>query len=425
VSIPSDDALFFVRSVERFSVLEFSPHFPGYPGFVLGARVLDLGIGDPVTSVFLLSALAGLSIPIAVYFWVRGGGGSWAFALAAAACALLQPVLPALSLSMLSDPVGLALALWHLVALQRGRLVASGLLLGLCVAARPSYAVMAAVSALCVGILKRERCGAFFAAFAAVGVVCAAFVLAADGLGYFSEGLRFVSGHFSIWGRGPATGAAPGWAAVLAGLVGGYGGLALCGVALAWSSRGLDLRNAAELCAVAMAVTYGFWVIFGQNPDHPRHAAPIVFLGLGIAGVGLARVQPRAVSAAVLGGLLAHTMYDFTVRVERGWVPAPLTQASRALAARPDALVITQRGVETLRAQHPELRILDGYYEASARFAARNSDASSVLRLSASAAPSDRWQRLAEFPARFPGETGLSLYEWRPGRSETSALPRR
>ena len=34
VALDSDDALNFAHGVVRFSVLEFSPHFPGYPAFI-------------------------------------------------------------------------------------------------------------------------------------------------------------------------------------------------------------------------------------------------------------------------------------------------------------------------------------------------------------------------------------------------------
>jgi hypothetical protein len=416
-SLGSDDALFFVRSVDHFSVLEFSPHFPGYPAFVLGARLIDLATGAPATAVFLLSAGAGLSIPLAVYAWVRAGGGAAAFALAAAACALLQPVLPALSLSMLSDPLGLALMLWHLVALRRGRFASAGLLLGLALAARPSYAVMALASAACVALRRREQLPAFLAAFAAVGIASALFVLGADGLGYVSEGWRFVSGHFAIWGRGLDAASGASWPAVVSGLVGGYAGLALGAAALALGARGLDLRGeVAELAAAAMLGSYALWMVCAQNPDSARHAAPLIFLGVALACTGLARAQPRLASAAVLGLLLVQSLRAFTSSVDLARSPPPLARASRALSGHPGALLITQRGVETLRAEHPELRILDGYYDASSRLAARTAR-TPVLRLSA-AALAERWEPIAQFPARFPGETALALYAWRPEPEE-------
>ena len=40
--VSSDDALFFSRGVDRFSVIEFSPHFPGYPAFIALASLLYL-----------------------------------------------------------------------------------------------------------------------------------------------------------------------------------------------------------------------------------------------------------------------------------------------------------------------------------------------------------------------------------------------
>ena len=40
VALDSDDALNFAHGVTRFSVLEFSPHFPGYPAFIWLARLI-------------------------------------------------------------------------------------------------------------------------------------------------------------------------------------------------------------------------------------------------------------------------------------------------------------------------------------------------------------------------------------------------
>ncbi|OKB21675.1 hypothetical protein ASJ31_02640, partial [Aeromonas salmonicida subsp. salmonicida] len=51
IALDSDDALNFAHGVTRFSVLEFSPHFPGYPAFIWLARLINLLVDDPARAV--------------------------------------------------------------------------------------------------------------------------------------------------------------------------------------------------------------------------------------------------------------------------------------------------------------------------------------------------------------------------------------
>ena len=76
VALDSDDALNFAHGVVRFSVLEFSPHFPGYPAFIWLARLINLAVDEPARAVqwaSLLgsSLLAPLAASLAVRLWQR------------------------------------------------------------------------------------------------------------------------------------------------------------------------------------------------------------------------------------------------------------------------------------------------------------------------------------------------------------------
>ena len=76
VALDSDDALNFAHGVTRFSVLEFSPHFPGYPAFIWLARLINLAVDEPARAVqwaSLLgsSLLAPLAALLAVRLWQR------------------------------------------------------------------------------------------------------------------------------------------------------------------------------------------------------------------------------------------------------------------------------------------------------------------------------------------------------------------
>ncbi len=405
-SPPSDDALFFVRAVTRFSVLELSPHFPGYPAFVLAARSVDALLHDPARSVFLTGALAAVSIPPALYFWVRGAGVAPGFAWAAAACALFQPSLPGVAVSMLSDPLGIALALWCLVAIQRERFLAGGVLMGLCVAARPSCAVLALALFAVLLALRREALSRCALGFAAIGACAAAFVLAADGLAYFAEGVRFSAGHFEIWGRGAGAGS---WLRDVLGLAGGAVNAAVLAAALGFALRSLRARELTTAAALCMAVAYAAWILCAQNPDSARHAVPLLFLALGVTALGLGQSESRGLAASVAALLLASTLQGFVASVDLDQRAAPLERASAELGGRAGAVLITQWGVEWMRAHHPELRIFDPYYAASARLAMQSEAEREVLRLSTSAL-ADPWVALRELPARFPGERSLTLY---------------
>ncbi len=110
VALDSDDALNFAHGVVRFSVLEFSPHFPGYPAFIWLARLINLAVDDPARAVqwaSLLgsSLLAPLAALLAVRLWQRPSllAPIWLLVLA-------LPLTPSLALSGLSD--GPALAAW-------------------------------------------------------------------------------------------------------------------------------------------------------------------------------------------------------------------------------------------------------------------------------------------------------------------------
>jgi len=72
VALDSDDALNFAHGVVRFSVLEFSPHFPGYPAFIWLARLINLAVDDPAAAVQWASLLGtALIAPLAAWLAVR------------------------------------------------------------------------------------------------------------------------------------------------------------------------------------------------------------------------------------------------------------------------------------------------------------------------------------------------------------------
>jgi hypothetical protein len=93
------------------------------------------------------------------------------------------------------------------------------------------------------------------------------------------------------------------------------------------------------------------WTLFGQNPDNPRHLAPITLLGIVLLAGWLPR---RGELPAMLGALLL-LLCTLTPPV----APA-MTRAAR-LAEQTCPALVTQWGVRLLR-ETTTLPVTDGWY---------------------------------------------------------------
>ncbi|WP_324038659.1 hypothetical protein [Aeromonas caviae] len=353
VALDSDDALNFAHGVVRFSVLEFSPHFPGYPAFIWLTRLINLVVDDPARAVqwaSLLgsSLLAPLAAFLAVRLWQRPSllVPVWLLVLA-------LPLTPTLALSGLSDGPALAAWLAALLALLHRKAALAGLLLGLMLALRPSYFVLALLP-LWLGMAQKGTRVRFVLPIALVGLACLLFVWQADGWAYFAEGRRFTDGHFTLWGN---TAAAHGdrllsWANTFNDQLTPLWPL-LMGALLVlplWQ-RSKDHNAAPTVLWPLYWLVLLLWTLFGQNPDNPRHLAPITLLGLVLLAGWLPR---RGVGLVALAGLL---LLAVTLTPAR---PSAMVQAARVAEKNCPALV-TQWGVRLLR-ETTALPVTDGWY---------------------------------------------------------------
>ncbi len=360
VALDSDDALNFAHGVTRFSVLEFSPHFPGYPAFIWLARLINLVVSDPARAVqwaSLLgsSLLAPLAASLAVRLWQRPSllAPVWLLVLA-------LPLTPTLALSGLSDGPALAAWLGALLALLHRKAALAGLLLGLMLALRPSYFVLALLP-LWLGMAQQGARVRFVLPIALVGLACLLFVWQADGWAYFSEGRRFTDGHFTLWGN---TAAAHGdrllsWANTFNDQLTPLWPL-LMGALLVlplWK-RSKDHNPTPSVLWPLYWLVLLLWTLFGQNPDNPRHLAPITLLGLVLLAGWLPR---RGVGLVALAGLL---LLAVTLTPAR---PSAMVQAARVAEKNCPALV-TQWGVRLLR-ETTTLPVTDGWYRGDAALA--------------------------------------------------------
>ena len=360
VALDSDDALNFAHGVVRFSVLEFSPHFPGYPAFIWLARLINLAGDEPARAVQWASLLgSSLLAPLAAFLaarlWQRPSllAPAWLLVLA-------LPLTPTLALSGLSDGPALAAWLGALLALQQRKIALAGLLLGLMLALRPSYFVLALLP-LWLGMAQQGNRVRFVLPIALVGLACLLFVWQADGWAYFAEGRRFTDGHFTLWGNTAAAHGdrllswantfndqfTPLWPLLMGALL----------VLPLWQ-RSKDHNPAPSVLWPLYWLVLLLWTLFGQNPDNPRHLAPITLLGLGLLAGGLPR---RGELTAMLGALLL-LLCTLTPPV----APA-MTRAAR-LAEQTCPTLVTQWGGRLLR-ETTTLPGTDGWYRGDAALA--------------------------------------------------------
>ncbi|WP_342041103.1 hypothetical protein [Aeromonas caviae] len=360
VALDSDDALNFAHGVVRFSVLEFSPHFPGYPAFIWLARLINLAVDEPARAVQWASLLgSSLLAPLAAFLaarlWQRPSllAPVWLLVLA-------LPLTPTLALSGLSDGPALAAWLAALLALLHRKAALAGLLLGLMLALRPSYFVLALLP-LWLGMAQKGARVRFVLPIALVGLACLLFVWQADGWAYFAEGRRFTDGHFTLWGN---TAAAHGdrllsWANTFNDQLTPLWPL-LMGALLVlplWK-RSKDHNATPSVLWPLYWLALLLWTLVGQNPDNPRHLAPITLLGLVLLASWLPR---RGELTAMLGALLL-LLSTLTPPV----APA-MTRAAR-LAEQTCPALVTQWGVRLLR-ETTTLPVTDGWYRGDAALA--------------------------------------------------------
>ncbi len=360
VALDSDDALNFAHGVVRFSVLEFSPHFPGYPAFIWLARLINLAVDDPARAVQWASLLgSSLLAPLAAFLaarlWQRPSllAPVWLLVLA-------LPLTPTLALSGLSDGPALAAWLAALLALLHRKAALAGLLLGLMLALRPSYFVLALLP-FWLGMAQQGARVRFVLPIALVGLACLLFVWQADGWAYFAEGRRFTDGHFTLWGN---TAAAHGdrllsWANTFNDQLTPLWSLLMGALLILplWQ-RSKDHNATPSVLWTLYWLVLLLWTLFGQNPDNPRHLAPITLLGIVLLAGWLPR---RGELTAMLGALLL-LLCTLTPPV----APA-MTRAAR-LAEQTCPALVTQWGVRLLR-ETTTLPVTDGWYRGDAALA--------------------------------------------------------
>jgi hypothetical protein len=298
---PDDrDSVGFIAGVEDFDIARQQPHFPGYPLFIALAKSLRVLGTDSGWSLEIVDLACGVVLPflVARIVAMRRGrrAGAWVGLLVS-----VHPLLVSESWSMRSDIAGLAVLCGSLVLLGAGRFWLAGLAAGLLLGLRISYAPFA------VGLLFGVGGGARCARLVAGGVCGTASWLVplvlVDGGIEFGETLRFLHGHFLIWGNTPFGGGASitDWpTAIVSGTLGlevpvVLSWILVIGVAIGVLGRrgritvaevpalDVDVGKRAVIGRVVAAggIVYSIWLLFAQNPDATRHVMPITTVVIG------------------------------------------------------------------------------------------------------------------------------------------------
>ncbi|MEM9223693.1 MAG: hypothetical protein AAGB11_15030 [Pseudomonadota bacterium] len=417
-SISSDDARHFAAGLTRFSILDFSPHFPGYPAFIALGRLVREVVPDSVAALTLTSTIMAMLMPPAAALVAWRWTCSPLAAVFGFALGLTQPLLPYLALSGLSGSTGILFLLMFFALLpaevnatQRrfGKgvwLFAAGISLGLSACARPSLGPILLAS---FGPLLFHRLRAAVVVGSGVLVVALPALLvifALEGSNYIHEGVRFLEGHLYGWGNTAFSDrSGTSWVGSLNTFPALYVLLAVPSMVAVWRafSPPLPLREQALGAAFLAGLV---WTAFFQNPENLRHLAPILSLGgiviaisAGRSGVGAG----AAVVVLVIGGAIGVT----NANVEARQI-APLSQAARVIDKAPgEPIVFTRRGVFYLREALSRARVYDLAFPATA-MAALSPEPRLLFRLSRT--PIKGCQPYRILLGRTFGEPSLHLY---------------
>lgn len=420
LELSSDDALHFFLAIERFSVVEFRPHFPGYPAFVALGKLVVALIGEGSPANVLVSLGAAIILPLVTSLLVYQISASLLCAATSVILLITQPLMASLGLNGLSDSTALALFIISLCLLHRQYYFCSGIALGLMLSSRPSYFILACVMSLLPMILcrKNQRKTAYLYATSGVVVIAlisALFVWAKDGYAYVIEGERFINGHFYLWGNTAASESSSylqWWLALgdnhisILMMVGAL--LFIAGSV--YKNSVITASNRWSLSIALLGLAYLVWMVSAQNPDNLRHWAPVMLLGtiliaLAINQIGTTKpiYAKYAAITVVTGQLLAtNSQIDFEQK------SAPIVQASQWIARQSQIKTLgSNYSVGLLREQLPDRQIYDMFYPSSETALQRASQG--AWRLSGILLPKHTLNQT--FFARFPGERTLYLYE--------------
>lgn len=408
--VSSDDAFNFVNAIERFSVLEFRPHFPGYPAFIGVIHLFTMFFESHLTALIAYTSFSTLMMTLICAYLVYLVTHKVALSLLVISCCLLSPLLLGLALSGLSDAPALMLLFTGLVFTYKKQPFLMGTAIALMLATRPSYAPLALSFLLFLPLFENKKETVIFTMvpMVVIGLFSFLFLISKDGFSYFSEGVRFTQGHFLIWGNTAAEqtqSTVVVWFEHIVDFMGGAGTFLLM-LTLVINLFDKDYFIKALAIFTLLYFSYIFWA---QNPDNIRHFAPVYYLFLVQFFVLLSRSKQLVVSWLLVALLLLPALPFYqqqTIKQDPTNQAISYLQSQVLLDSELPRMLAANYSVFWITAQLKQFSVLDSYYPSS-EVAIKNS---ASWRLSGSPLEADYYQLVKTFYKRLPTERTLYLY---------------
>ena len=383
-SFYNDDSLFLTRGIDNFSVIDFSPHFPGYAVIVILGKFINIFVNESKYSFFLLSSLCAVFLPLLVFFYVKNFADEKK-AFIVFLISISSVYLMNLSLSMLSDSIGLFfffLSL-HMYELKKNKL--TGFVFSVALFSRPSYLIFFLIGFLYIYFTNKKSLKEILIYFLFGTLLFLSYTFFYNGYLYIEEAIRFIQGHFELWGVGQNSD-------------------------ITWIDNIFRFENIPYLLLVfsifslkkeyiflwILFLSYFLWMIFAQNPDNIRHMIPLVFLANIIIVLSIKNKTLILVPLLIIN-LYAHSFYKEKI--------SPIENIAKYINNNNnEEIIITNRGIEVLR-EKLKNKIVDGYYKNSAGFIANNKKSLIITT------NKPKYKNYKEFRGRFIGEQNLYLFE--------------
>jgi|GEM_PF-3528383 len=341
----NDDSLFLAKGIENFSVIDFSPHFPGYPSVVFLGKIINFFVNDAKYSLFILTALSAVLIPLVLFLYTEKLQDEKT-AFIVFLLSITTPYLMNISLSMLSESIGLLFLFLGLYALELKKNRLSGIIFAVSFFARPSYLIFFIAGFIYLYIFKKDSLKPLLVWFFSTSAMFLLFTLINNGMLYFHEGIRFIEGHFSLWGRGQNS-------------------------EISWFENIFSFINIPYIFLIflffkqeqkftllyLLFISYFCWILFAQNPDSLRHIIPLIFIANIFLAVELK--NSNILIFLIVSFNIFHILkYDAKL--------SPIDQIAQNIALT-DRVIIANRSIEILRTIYNH-RVSDNYYSQSADY---------------------------------------------------------
>ena len=345
----NDDSLFFVRGIESFSVIDFAPHFPGYPFIVLAGKCLNLFINDAKYSLFILTASCSIILPSMLFFYTEKIlDEKRAFIIFL--ISISSPYLMNFSLAMLSDSVGFVFLFIGLYYLEDKKYKLSGFFLTISLFSRPSYFIFFLIGLLYISFYKKESLRPVLGSFLLATTFFMIYIFINNGSLYLYEGERFIQGHFSLWGVGQNSTLS--WYENIFSLVNlPY---VLLAVSFFKKSKNLALMK-------MFFIFYLLWILFAQNADSLRHLIPLIFIANILIVNSFYRFK-ALLPVILLFNIIYHFNYDAKY--------SPIDQMRSELEDK-KRVILSNRSIEILR-ESTKKPVVDNFYKDTSNYLMSN-----------------------------------------------------